>query len=304
CRIVKNNAVCVDPTAPTPSAYDNEHTEPLVHCDTINATMCDSTSRSSFYMCLNNSWTKMKCDGGNVCVVRKNKVKCVSEAVANAPVQSCTSNGATRCVRDNKSIFQACTDNYWTNSTCSDGNYCLARAGAAMCVDKALAEAPQIPCNTANETRCFDGDDTLYQICYQNYWTNSTCDKGNVCGTSKGIAVCHDPSQPIVDIPEEPCDDEGLKECVPSNETLYRICTSGLWANLTCASSDVCREDDDNNVICLDKDQAYFSLTWNTLEAPSPFVAHHSAASSLRAACLRRIGVVFAIAAFIIGFSI
>ncbi|KAJ2559081.1 hypothetical protein EV175_000496 [Coemansia sp. RSA 1933] len=266
--------------------------------------MCDGSSRSSFYMCIGNNWTKMKCDGANVCVVRKNKAKCVSEAVANAPVQSCASNGASRCVRDNKKVFQACIDNYWTNSTCTDGNRCLSRAGAAMCVDKALAEAPQIPCSTANETQCFDGDDTLYQICYQNYWTNSTCDKGNVCGMSKGMAVCHDPSQPIVDIPEEPCDSEELKECVASNETLYRVCTNGLWANLTCASSDVCRKDEDDNVICLDRDQAHFSLTWNTMEAPSPFVAHNSMAASLYNFWLRGIGAIFALATIAIGASV
>ncbi|KAJ2573156.1 hypothetical protein IW140_000199 [Coemansia sp. RSA 1813] len=255
-------------------------------------------------MCLNNSWTHMKCDGANICVVRNNKTKCVSSVVANAPVQPCTSSGATQCVRDNKTIFQTCVDNFWTNSTCSDGNYCLSRSGAAVCVDKALAEAPQIPCSTANATQCFNGDDTIYQICYQNYWTNSTCDKGNVCGTSKGKAVCHDPSQPVVDIPEEPCDDDGLKECVASNETLYRICTKGLWTNLTCASDNICRENDDNNVVCVDKDQAYLSLTRNTMYAPSPFVAHKSAASSLRAACIRSIGVILTIAATAIGASI
>ncbi|KAJ2514633.1 hypothetical protein H4217_005645, partial [Coemansia sp. RSA 1939] len=304
CRIVNNNAVCVDPSTPTTSADDSQSTESLVPCATANATMCDSANRSSFYMCVNKNWTKMKCEGANVCISRNKKTMCVSEAEANAPVQPCTSSGTTQCAHDNKAVFQTCVDNYWTNSTCSDGSYCLYRAGSAMCVDKALAEAPQIPCSTANATQCFDGDDTIYQICYQNYWSNSTCDKGNVCGMSKDTAVCHDPSQPIVDIPEEPCSEDGLKECIAANETLYRVCTNGLWANLTCADTDVCRLDNDNNVICLDKDQADLSSTMGTLYAPSPYIGHLSGGSSLRAICLHGASVMLTVVVMAIGASI
>ncbi|KAJ2509621.1 hypothetical protein GGI11_005799 [Coemansia sp. RSA 2049] len=198
--------------------------------------MCDSANRSSFYMCVNKNWTKMKCEGANVCISRNKKTMCVSEAEANAP--------------------------------------------------------------------CFDGDDTIYQICYQNYWSNSTCDKGNVCGMSKDTAVCHDPSQPIVDIPEEPCSEDGLKECIAANETLYRVCTNGLWANLTCADTDVCRLDNDNNVICLDKDQADLSSTMGTLYAPSPYIGHLSGGPSLRAICLHGASVMLTVVVMAIGASI
>ncbi|KAJ2852666.1 hypothetical protein IWW36_000023 [Coemansia brasiliensis] len=266
CRTSNNKAVCADPNAPIES---NAPAEIKVACDTNNSTMCDKEDRASFYMCTDNYWTKMKCNGNNVCMSRDGKTACVDQATADAPVQPCSTVNATQCVSDNQKIFQICIDKYWTNSTCADDNYCLFRGDKAICVDKATAEAPVLPCTKANATRCIDGADTKYQFCYDGFWTNSTCDKGNVCGMKQGSALCHDPNQPIVD--DQPCDVDKATRCVPGNETLYQVCSKKLWMNLTCDGNNICRLDDNDNVMCVDKDQAYLSLTMATLNEPTPY---------------------------------
>ncbi|KAJ1956776.1 hypothetical protein GGI12_005219 [Dipsacomyces acuminosporus] len=252
CGQVSNNKVtCHDPSKPVDTAAN----QPKIHCDTLNSTMCDSTDKTSFYSCVNNTWIKMKCDSANICMVRGNKARCVDQATANAPQQPCKHEKATQCAPDNKKIYQLCVDNYWTNSTCANDNYCLYRNGKAICVDKQTAEAPQQPCKTDGATQCAGDDDSIFQICTDNFWTNSTCDKGNVCGMKQGKALCHDPSQPINDVPDQPCDDDKATRCIAGNETLYQVCSSKLWMNLTCDGDNVCRMKD-KAVVCVDKNNA------------------------------------------------
>ncbi|KAJ1954363.1 hypothetical protein EC988_002476, partial [Linderina pennispora] len=288
-----------------------EQPQKLEPCDTVNATMCDSTNKSKFFKCVDNKWMNMACDKGNVCAIRNSKVQCMDQATADAPVDYCKTDKATRCAADNKKVFQVCTDGYWQNSTCSDNNYCLFKNDKATCVDKAASEAVQVPCRTENATQCYDGqknmyqvcidhywtnstcakdtyclfrngkttcvdkataeapvqpcttanatrcvdDDSIFQICISDYWTNSTCDSGNVCGMKQGKAVCHDPSVPLVDVPDQPCKKDKATQCIDGKPNMYQMCIDKLWQNMTCTSGNVCRIKDDN-VVCVDKDTA------------------------------------------------
>ncbi|KAJ1740040.1 hypothetical protein LPJ55_003653 [Coemansia sp. RSA 990] len=299
CRTSNNKAICADPNAPIES---NAPAETKIACDTDKATMCDKSDKASFYMCIDKYWTKMKCDGDNVCMARDGKTACVDQATANAPVQPCSTANATQCVSDNQKIFQICIGNYWTNSTCADNNYCLQRGDQAVCVDKATAEAPVLPCTTANATRCIDGAETKYQLCYDGFWTNATCDKGNVCGMKKDIALCHDPSQPIVE--DQPCDVDKATRCVAGNETLYQVCSKNLWMNLTCDGNNICRLDDNDNVMCVDKDEAYLSLTMATLHEPTPYRGNISLGISTRDIYSWGISAILAAVMFALGISI
>ncbi|KAJ2544558.1 hypothetical protein GGH12_002325 [Coemansia sp. RSA 1822] len=267
CRVSNNKVICADPNAPVESETSSE---PKVACDTNNSTICDDSDASAFYMCTEKFWTKMQCDGENVCMARNGKTACVDKATADAPVQPCTVEKATQCVPDNRNRFQICIDNYWTNSTCADDNYCLLRGDSTVCVDKATADAPVLPCTKANATRCIDEDSSVYQLCYDGFWSNSTCDKGNVCGMKQGSALCHDPDQPIIDVPDQPCDKDKASQCVSGNETLYQVCSNKLWTNLTCDGNNICRMKDDK-VMCVDKDEAYMSLTQLTMHEPTPY---------------------------------
>ncbi|KAJ2782669.1 hypothetical protein H4R18_002147 [Coemansia javaensis] len=239
CRIVHNNAACVDPKAAVSPPQNDD--EPQVYCPTNRATMCDGSDRSSFYMCTNNRWARMKCTRNTVCTVRADRAMCVDRATADAPVQMCTTPKATRCVPDNRAIFQVCADGFWANSTCAGGNRCLFRGGSALCVDKKTAEAPVVPCSEEKATRCVEDDKSAYQLCSGGYWIDATCDRGNVCAMKRSAAVCHDPAQPVADFPDQPCDVEKATQCVPGDDAMYQMCTNGLWANFTCDSPNVCR---------------------------------------------------------------
>ncbi|KAJ1811423.1 hypothetical protein LPJ77_000037 [Coemansia sp. RSA 2523] len=267
CRVSNNKVICADPNAPVESETISE---PKIACDTNNSTMCDDSDASAFYMCTDKFWTKMQCDGENVCMARNGKTACVDKATADAPVQPCTVEKATQCVPDNRNRFQICIDNYWTNSTCADDSYCLLRGDSTVCVDKATADAPVLPCTKANATRCINEDSSVYQLCYEGFWSNSTCDKGNVCGMKQGSALCHDPDQPIIDVPDQPCNKDKASQCVSGNETLYQVCSNKLWTNLTCDGNNICRMKDDK-VMCVDKDEAYMSLTQLTMHEPTPY---------------------------------
>ncbi|KAJ2611328.1 hypothetical protein H4S08_003209 [Coemansia sp. RSA 1365] len=238
CRVVGNSAVCVDPEAPieTPGA----HKETVISCEKNNATMCDESNKSSFYICTDNKWAKMKCDGANVCSVRNGKAYCVDQATASAPVQPCDVTDESRCVPDNKKMFQLCTD---------------------------------------------------------NLWTNSTCDKNNVCGIKHGRALCHDPSQPIVDVPDQPCDDADASQCVPEDDSLYQICSNGLWTNLTCDGTNICRMKDDK-AICVDSEEADNSYTSHK---PTPYKAHMSLGVSKLTAYSWGLGLLFSAIVFTFG---
>ncbi|KAJ2208648.1 hypothetical protein IW145_000575 [Coemansia sp. RSA 521] len=107
-------------------------------------------------------------------------------------------------------------------------------------------------------------------LCYEGFWSNSTCDKGNVCGMKQGSALCHDPDQPIIDVPDQPCNKDKASQCVSGNETLYQVCSNKLWTNLTCDGNNICRMKDDK-VMCVDKDEAYMSLTQLTMHEPTPY---------------------------------
>ncbi|KAJ2770915.1 hypothetical protein IWQ57_002445 [Coemansia nantahalensis] len=119
--------------------------------------MCNGSDRASFYMCTSNRWIKMKCDRNTVCAVRHDKALCVDRDLADAPVQPCLTAKATRCVPDNKKVFQTCIDGFWTNSTCAGSDH---------------AE--------------------MYQVCTNKLWANFTCDGTNVCRMNGDKAVCGD----------------------------------------------------------------------------------------------------------------
>ncbi|KAJ2183167.1 hypothetical protein GGF45_000216 [Coemansia sp. RSA 551] len=236
CRMSNNKVICADPNAPVESETISE---PKIACDTNNSTMCDDSDASAFYMCTDKFWTKMQCDGENVCMARNGKTACVDKATADAPVQPCTVEKATQ-------------------------------GDSTVCVDKATADAPVLPCTKANATRCINEDSSVYQLCYEGFWSNSTCDKGNVCGMKQGSALCHDPDQPIIDVPDQPCNKDKASQCVSGNETLYQVCSNKLWTNLTCDGNNICRMKDDK-VMCVDKDEAYMSLTQLTMHEPTPY---------------------------------
>ncbi|KAJ2169920.1 hypothetical protein GGH15_000012 [Coemansia sp. RSA 562] len=236
CRVSNNKVICADPNAPVESETISE---PKIACDTNNSTMCDDSDASAFYMCTDKFWTKMQCDGENVCMARNGKTACVDKATADAPVQPCTVEKATQ-------------------------------GDSTVCVDKATADAPVLPCTKANATRCINEDSSVYQLCYEGFWSNSTCDKGNVCGMKQGSALCHDPDQPIIDVPDQPCNKDKASQCVSGNETLYQVCSNKLWTNLTCDGNNICRMKDDK-VMCVDKDEAYMSLTQLTMHEPTPY---------------------------------
>ncbi|KAI8324852.1 hypothetical protein GQ54DRAFT_308843 [Martensiomyces pterosporus] len=304
CRVVKNNAVCMDPNSPTPSDDGQDDAqESLAPCDTLNATMCDSSHKSKFYTCVDHKWTSMKCDGDNVCVVRNNKAKCLDKATADAPQQPCKIEKATQCAPDNKKIYQVCTDHYWTNSTCANNNHCLFRNGKALCVDKATAEAPQLPCKNDKETQCVSDDKSIFQVCVDKFWTNSTCDKGNVCGMKKGKAICHDPNESIKDVPELPCDKDKATRCVLGNQTLYQVCSNKLWTNLTCDGGNVCRMKSDA-VVCVDKHTAEEASSVYSMGTPSAYVPTASRATSMNALYSWGIGALLAAISVAFGASL
>ncbi|KAJ2720537.1 hypothetical protein GGI07_004541 [Coemansia sp. Benny D115] len=265
-----------------PNASISEDNDDVVEtkeaCDTLNATMCDSNVRSDFFMCMDFEWTKMQCDGDNVCMDRDGKTACVSQEIANKPLESCKVANATRCSESDVKGFQICIDNYWTDSSCSDDNYCLFRGDQALCVDKATAEAPVLPCKTANATRCVTDGEPVFQICYDNFWMNSTCDSNYVCGMKQGNAQCHDPEVPLIDMPDEPCSVDKAMQCVSGNETIYQVCSNKIWMSLTCDAGNVCRVQDDK-VVCADKNNSDNNGAPRTLFAPEAFVAKGGAGS-------------------------
>ncbi|KAJ1831903.1 hypothetical protein LPJ63_003939 [Coemansia sp. RSA 2711] len=278
CRTVNNKAVCADPNAPVESSTS---TETKVACDTNNSTMCDASDKSAFYMCTDKFWTKMQCDGANVCMARDGKTACVDQATADAPVLPCTVANATQCAPDNQKIFQICIDDYWTNSTCADDNYCLLRGDSAVCVDKATANAPVLPCTTAKATRCIDGAPQKYQFCYDGYWSNSTCTDNNYCLFRGESALCVDKA--TAEAPVQPCTKANATRCVDEDELIYQLCYDGFWSNSTCDTGNVCRmPDTGKNAVCMDKDEAYLSITMSTLHEPTPFRGTISMGVSVR----------------------
>ncbi|KAJ2163156.1 hypothetical protein GGF46_000085 [Coemansia sp. RSA 552] len=271
CRVVDNKAVCADPSAPT----ENTTKEPAHPCKTNNATMCNDTDRSSFYMCVDNNWENMQCDDANVCMVRGGKTSCVDRATADAPVQKCSTEKATRCVSDNKETFQICSDGYWANSTCTDGNYCLFRSNSASCVDKETAEAPVVPCSKNKATRCLDDQPTSYQMCSDGFWVNSKCDSGNYCLFRSGTASCVD--KETAEAPIQPCKKAKDTRCVEESKAVYQICYEGFWSNSTCDGDNVCRMED-GQAACVDKD--YVDPSTIILHSPTPFLGYTEASAS------------------------
>ncbi|KAJ1736265.1 hypothetical protein LPJ61_000049 [Coemansia biformis] len=298
CRVVRNNAVCVDPN--TAVQVSDSDRDVQIACPTNNMTMCDGSDRSSFYTCTNNKWAKMKCDHNTVCIVRHDKALCADQATANAPVQPCTVAKSTRCVPDNRRVFQVCSDGFWANSTCAGSDFCLFRANAAMCVDKATADAPVLPCKQPNATRCVDGSAVAYQVCSDGYWTNATCNRGSVCGMKQGAALCHDPKQPIIDVPDQPCSNDGTMQCPEDNASRYQVCTDGLWANFTCDGTNVCRMSGDR-AVCGDRDGADAPLSMVTLHAPTGYRANVSLGTSTHALCAWSITALLGVTALALG---
>ncbi|KAJ1937367.1 hypothetical protein FBU59_004769, partial [Linderina macrospora] len=235
CGQSSNSAVvCHDPNKPLPTDVP----EPEIHCDTLNATMCDKNNKSKFYKCLDNKWMHMACEKDNVCAIRNNKVQCMDQASADAPVDYCKTPKATRCAADNKRVFQVCTDGYWQNSTCSDNNYCLLKNDKATCVDKAASEAVQVPCRTENATQCYDGKKNIYQVCIDHYWTNSTCAKDTYCLFRNGKTSCVDKA--TAEAPVQPCTTANATRCVTEDDSIFQMCVSNYWTNSTCDSGNVC----------------------------------------------------------------
>ncbi|KAJ2821766.1 hypothetical protein FBU31_004802 [Coemansia sp. 'formosensis'] len=216
CRIVDNAAVCMNPKSPLTEPISEPSSEsvtkpvtkpitesisepiseptkvPEEPCSTPNESKCDASNRSNFYVCNKKVWTKMVCDGANVCMSRDGKTSCVDQATADAPVQPCTQDKSTRCASDNNAIFQICQNKYWTNSTCSEGNVCGMKQGSALCHDpkQPIIDVPDQPCVENSPNRCVPGNNTIYQICYNKLWSNSTCEGDNVCVMIKKAAAC------------------------------------------------------------------------------------------------------------------
>ncbi|KAJ2838343.1 hypothetical protein J3B01_001468 [Coemansia erecta] len=57
-----------------------------------------------------------------------------------------------------------------------------------------------------------------------------------------------------------PCSSNNAKQCSPSNESGYQICSDGFWSDQTCGGSDVCGKDTNGDIACMSKDQATVSL--------------------------------------------
>ncbi|KAJ2200611.1 hypothetical protein IW144_000974 [Coemansia sp. RSA 522] len=57
-----------------------------------------------------------------------------------------------------------------------------------------------------------------------------------------------------------PCSSNNAKQCSPSNESGYQVCSDGFWSDQTCGGSDVCGKDTNGDIACMSKDQATVSL--------------------------------------------
>ncbi|KAJ2746994.1 hypothetical protein GGI20_000890 [Coemansia sp. BCRC 34301] len=242
--------------------------------------MCNSADNSGFYVCIKNVWTLEKCSKGNMCRIVDNAAICVPpNTPTKEPEQSCSKPNESKCDASNPANFFVCTKNKWEKMECDGDNVCMARDGKTSCVDKATADAPVQPCTQDKATRCVDDNKDIFQVCQNKYWTNSTCSSGNVCGTKQGSAICHDPKQPIIDVPDQPCAEKSPNRCVPGNNTLYQICYNKLWSNNTCPNDDVCIIIN-KAAACVDKNVALSISPTNTLRQPEVFVADDSHAAS------------------------
>ncbi|KAJ2448068.1 hypothetical protein GGF42_005242 [Coemansia sp. RSA 2424] len=273
-----STVVCHDPSNPiTPEQHES------IPCKTNKSTMCNGADNSSFYVCLKNVWTLETCSKGDTCRIVDNAAVCLSPRTptepAKEPEEACSTPNQSKCDASNPSNFFLCAKNKWTKMECDGANVCMARDGKTSCVDKATANAPVQPCTHDKATRCVDDNKATFQICQNKYWTNSTCSSGNVCGTKQGSAICHDPKQPIIDVPDQPCVEHSPNRCVPGNNKLYQICYDKLWSNNTCAGDNVCIMID-KAAACVDKDVALSISPTNTLREPEVFVANDSHAAS------------------------
>ncbi|KAJ2891369.1 hypothetical protein IWW38_003648 [Coemansia aciculifera] len=190
----------------------------------------------------------------------------------STPAESCSTPNQSKCDASNPANFFVCTNNIWTSMVCNGANVCMARDGKTSCVDKATANAPVQPCTQDKATQCVGDNLNIFQVCQNKYWTNSTCSSGNVCGMKQGSAICHDPKQPIIDVPDQPCVENSPNQCVPGNNTLYQICYNKLWSNITCSGGNVCITVN-NAAACVDKNVALSIAPTNTIREPEVFVA-------------------------------
>ncbi|KAJ2405654.1 hypothetical protein GGI10_005329 [Coemansia sp. RSA 2530] len=276
--------------------------------------MCNSADSSSFYVCLKNVWTMETCLNGTTCRIVDGAAVCMNSKPSTEPgkdpedpekpkdpEESCTTLNESKCDASNRSNFFVCTKNKWTKMECDGENVCMSRDGKTSCVDKATADAPVQPCTKDKETRCVSDNKDIYQICQDKYWTNSTCSSGNVCGMKQGNALCHDPKQPIIDVPDQPCVENSPNRCVPGNNRLYQICYDKLWNNNTCENDKVCIMIK-KAAACVDKDVALSISPTNTLREPEAFVPSDNRADSVRNMYSWGIGGLLCVAGMAFGF--
>ncbi|KAJ2868433.1 hypothetical protein GGH94_000133 [Coemansia aciculifera] len=279
-----STVVCHDPNGPVTHAPQES-----IPCKTDKSTMCNSADNSSFYVCLKNVWTLETCSSGSTCRIVDNAAVCMSPKSPTEPIKEpikepeelCSTPNESKCDATNRSNFHVCTKGKWTKMVCDGANVCMARDEKTSCVDQATADAPVQPCTQDKATRCVSDNKDIFQICQDKYWTNSTCSSGNVCGMKQGSALCHDPKQPIIDVPDQPCVENSPNRCVPGNNTLYQICYNKLWSNNTCTDDNVCIMIK-KAAACVDKDVALSISPTNTLREPEVFVANGSGAASIR----------------------
>ncbi|KAJ2031813.1 hypothetical protein GGH92_002124 [Coemansia sp. RSA 2673] len=287
-----STVVCHDPDSPVDHAPQES-----IPCKTNKSTMCNSADNSSFYVCLKNVWTLETCSSGGTCRIVDNAAVCMSpksptESIKEPikeptkepikePEELCLTPNESKCDATNRSNFHVCTKGRWTKMVCDGDNVCMDRDGKTSCVDKATADAPVQPCTVDKATRCVSDNKDIFQVCQDKYWTNSTCSSGNVCGMKQGSALCHDPKQPIIDVPDQPCVENSPNRCVPGNNTLYQICYNKLWSNNTCTDDNVCVMIK-KVAACVDKDAALAISPTNTLREPEVFIANGSAAALTR----------------------
>ncbi|KAJ2492919.1 hypothetical protein IWW37_001091 [Coemansia sp. RSA 2050] len=290
-----STVVCHDPKGPVV-----QKPQESVPCKTNKSTMCNSADSSSFYVCLKNVWALETCLNGSTCHIVDGAAVCMKPKSPTEPgkepeepkepkepkepeepKEPCSTPNESKCDASNRSNFFVCTKNTWTKMECDGENVCMFRNGKTSCVDKTTADAPVQPCTKEKETRCASDNKDIFQICQDKYWTNSTCSSGNVCGMKQGSALCHDPKQPIIDVPDQPCVENSPNRCVPGDNRLYQICYDKLWNNNTCTDDKVCIMIK-KAAACVDKDVALSISPTNTLREPEVFVPNDNRADSVR----------------------
>ncbi|OMJ17265.1 hypothetical protein AYI69_g7489 [Smittium culicis] len=208
CKMKTNTqAVCLDPKVSPVDLVVSNSTDSIIKspCQVAGQSKCDSLNINAYFSCSEGFWQPQKCKGDNVCKLGKDgKVACIDKSLASIKVQPCPVNGATQCIKGGKaSLYQKCVDKEWVQLTCDGNNVCGIKGNSVICYDpsKKLVDIVRDPCTFENEMRCYLPDESMYQSCINNNWTNMTCSNGNVCRNivGKDQVGCFDPTISVVD---------------------------------------------------------------------------------------------------------